>query len=29
MSEENKEEVKDVEEKVKNEEHHKGKCKEE
>ena len=29
MSEENKEEVKDVEEKVKNEEHHKVKCKEE
>ena len=29
MSEENKEEVKDVEEKAKNEEHHKGKCKEE
>ena len=29
MSEENKEDVKDVEEKVKNEEHHKGKCKEE
>lgn len=29
MSEENKEEVKNVEEKVKNEEHHKGKCKEE
>lgn len=29
MSEENNEEVKDVEEKVKNEEHHKGKCKEE
>ena len=29
MSEENKEEVKDVEEKVKKEEHHKGKCKEE
>ena len=29
MSEENKEEVKDIEEKVKNEEHHKGKCKEE
>ncbi len=29
MSEENEEEVKDVEEKVKNEEHHKGKCKEE
>lgn len=29
MSEENKEEVKDVEEKVKNEEYHKGKCKEE
>lgn len=29
MSEENKEKVKDVEEKVKNEEHHKGKCKEE